>query len=241
MIVVLCEGSRDLEFLAHLFESKGFNKVNHDEDYVYKKLGLERKKYCKVLRKNDNELLIFYPESGSYELVLKTAKDSSTQIAWKNRGVTKVALAVDLDDKNVEERITAIERSLRGVYEVNRLNRFSFSCKYNAYEFLFTIIPVGDSSLQKKIDINQEKCMIEDLILNLALTKHEYKNILQQSIELYEHKMNKKPSQKALLRMIESFCNKPESGSYEIISELKDNIPTILPEQITESITEIIN
>ncbi len=240
MIVVLCEGNRDMEFLSHIFECKSFNKIMHDEDYIYKKLGLKYKKY-NVLRKNDDEIIIFYPEFGGYVPVLNTAKNIDQQIAWKKRGVTKVVLVVDQDEKNVENRVTAVEGSLKGVYEVDRTNRFSFMCKHKEYDFLVTLIPVGDSILQEKIDINQETCMIEDLILNLALTKQEYENILKQSIELYKHKMKKKPSQKALLRMMESFCNEPERGGYEIISELKDNILTILPEHITQSITEIMN
>lgn len=230
-----------MEFLAHLFESKGFNRVNHDGNYIYGKLGLKYKKY-KVLEKNDDELIIFYSESGGYDPVMNTAKDGSTQIDWKRRGVTSVVIAVDLDDKNVDERIEAIEGSLTGVYDVNRINKFSYICKYNEkYEFSFIIIPVGDSTLQEKIDIIQEKSMIEDLILNLALTKSEYENILKQSIELYKHKMGKRPDQKALLRMMESFCNDPEKGSYHIIYELKNNINTILPEHVEQSIIEIMS
>ncbi|VVB85914.1 Uncharacterised protein [uncultured archaeon] len=241
MIVVLCEGNLDMEFLSFLFESKSFNKINHDENCLLRKLGLDYKKY-KVLEKNDDELIIFFPKSGGYDPVLNTAKDGGTQIDWIRRGVTKVVIAVDLDDKNVDDRIAAIEGSLSGVYEVNRINKFSYNCRYNEkYEFLFIIIPVGDSTLQEKIDVVQEKSMIEDLILNLALTKSEYENILKQSIELYKHKMGKRPDQKALLRMMESFCNDPEKGSYQIISELKDNINTILPEHIEQSIIEILS
>ncbi len=202
-----------MEFLAYLFGSKGFNRIDHDEKYIFGKLGLTYKKY-KVLKKNDEELIIFYPESGGYDTVLNAAKDGSTQIDWKRRGVTNVVIAVDLDDKNVDDRIAAIEGSLRGVYEVNRINTFCYNCKYNEkYEFLFIIIPVGDSTLHEKIDISQEKSMI----------------------------MGKRPDQKALLRMMESFCDDPEKGSYQIISELKDNINTILPEHIKQSIIEIIS
>lgn len=229
-----------MEFLAHLFESKGFNKINHDENYMHKKLGLNYKKY-KVLSKNNNEMIIFYPETGGYGPVLRTAKDSSTQIDWKNREVIKVVLAIDQDNKNVEERLIAVEGSLRSAYEVNRTNKFSFNCKYNENEFSFIVVPVGDSSLQEKIEIVQEGYMIEDLILRLALTKDKYENILKQSIELYKHKMGKKPNQKALLRMMESFCNDPEKGSFQIISELKNDIPTILPEHVEQSIIEIMS
>lgn len=240
MIVVLCEGNLDMEFLAHLFESKGFNKINPDENYMYKKLGLDYNKF-KVLNKNDNEMIIFYPKTGGYGPVLKTAKESSIQIDWKKRGVTKVVLAVDQDKKNVEERLIAVEGSLRSAYEVNRTNKFSFNCKYNENEFSFIVIPVGDSALQEKIEIVQDGYIIEDLILRLALTKDKYENILRQSIELYKHKMGKKPNQKALLRMMESFCNDPEKGSFQIISELKNDIPAILPEHIEQSILEIMS
>lgn len=241
MIVVLCEGNLDMEFLARLFESRGYNKIAHDENYLSGKLGLTFKKF-KVLKNIDNELIIFYPKSGGYDQVLNTAKDSSTQIDWKKRGVTRIVLAVDLDEKNVDDRIAAVEGSLRGAYEVNRINKFSYNCKYNEkYEFLFIIIPVGDSTLHEKIDIDQKKSMIEDLILNLALTKSEYENILKQSIELYKHKMGKKPDQKALLRMMESFCNDPEKGSFQIISKLRKDIPAILPEHVEQSIREIMS
>jgi len=115
-----------MEFLARLFESRGFNRIAHDENYMLAKLGLKYKKF-KALKKTDNELIIFYPESGGYDPVLNTAKDSSTQIDWKKRGVTRVVLAVDLDEKNVDDRIEAVEGSLRGAYEVYRINKFSYN------------------------------------------------------------------------------------------------------------------
>lgn len=239
MIVVLCEGNLDMEFLAHLFECKGFSKINPDENYLLGKLGLRYKKY-KVLKKNNDELIIFYPETGGYDSVLNTAKDSSTQIDWKKRKVSKVVLVVDQDDKDVDVTIKAVEDTLKIIYEVNEISKFSLNCKFNEqYVFSFVVVPVGDSTLQERIDIIQKGYMIEDLVLNLALTKDKYENILRQSIDLYQHKMGKKPNQKALLRMMESFCNDPEKGSFQIISELKDDIPTILPEHVEKSIIEI--
>jgi len=53
--------------------------------------------------------------------------------------------------------------------------------------------------------------------------------------------MGKKPDQKALLRMMEAFCDDPEKGSFQIISELKNDISAILPEHVEQSIIEIMS
>ena len=236
MIVVLCEGALDMEFLACIFENKGFKRIKHEKNYIYKKLGLKYQKY--IVLRNKEELVIFYPKSGGYKAVLNTAKDISTQIDWKRRGVARVILAIDLDDKDVKNRLTAIEDSLKSVYDVEKRADYTFKCTKNAHEFLFTVVPLGDLNLQRKINIIQEKCMIEDLILSLILIKDKYRELCEQSIELYEHKIKEKPNQKALLRMLESFCKNPEKGAYEFLSELKEELWTILPEHVRESIEE---
>lgn len=241
MIIVLCEGVLDMEILMRIFECKGFNRERVEKNYIKKKLGLGIKRYY-VLKKDDKEVIIFYPWTmAGYNAILNIAKDISEQKNWKKRNVVRVALAVDLDNLSVNDRIKAIKNSLENVYDkIEESGNFSFKCSKDKEEFLFTVIPLGDCALNQKIDTNQEKCMVEDLILNLLITEEKYKNICKQSIELYKHKTKEKPCQKSLLKMMEAFSKDPDRGFYEILSELKEKLLDVLPEHIEQSINEVI-
>lgn len=237
MIILLCEGRLDMEFFAILLEQMGFNRLKVDkvdEDYLRKKLGLGYR-WFRVLRK-DFEIFIFYPKSGGYKVVMDTAKDVSQQKDWKKRGVKRVILAVDLDEKSVDERLKAVEDALKSVYTVERIGNYSFKCKYNGDEYFFTVVPLGDPNLQKEIEVAQERCIIEDIIISSALRSEEFEKICKQCVELFKHKMGKKPNQKALLRMLEAFCEDPDRGIYEILSNVKIKVPSHVEDSLNEGL-----
>ncbi|RLI84151.1 MAG: hypothetical protein DRP01_08385 [Archaeoglobales archaeon] len=235
MIILLCEGNLDMEFFAILLEQMGFNRMKVDEDYIRKKLGLNYR-WFRVLRR-DIEVFIFYPKSGGYKVVIDFAKDTSQQKDWEKRGVRKVILAVDLDDKSVEERLKAVEDALKSVYTVEKIGNYTFKCKYDEDEYVFTIIPLGDPNLKDMIEIDQKVCTIEDIIMRSVLEDENFKEICKQCIELFKHKRGRKPNQKSLLKMLEAFCDDPDRGIYEILSNIKINIPLHVKESLDESLS----
>jgi len=235
MIVLLCEGNLDMEFFTILLEQMGFDRLKVDEDYIRRKLGLKYR-WFRVLRKDDLEIFIFYPKSGGYKVVMDTAKDVSQQKDWKKRGVKRIILAVDLDEKSVDERLEAVENSLKSVYTVEKIGNYSFKCKHNEEEFFFTVVPLGDPNLQKIIEVDQEVRMIEDIIISSVLENKDFQRICEQCIELFRHKRGRNPDQKALLRMLEAFCKDPDRGIYEILSNVKIKAPTHVEESLKEGL-----
>jgi len=233
MIVLLCEGNLDMEFFTILLEQMGFDRLKVDEDYIRRKLGLKYR-WFRVLRKDDLETFVFYPKSGGYKVVIDTAKDISQQKDWKKRGVKRIILAVDLDEKSVEERLKAVEDALKSVYTVERIGNYSFKCKHGEEEYFFTVVPLGDPNLQKEIEIDQERCTIEDIIIGSVLENEDFKRICEQCIELFKHKKGRKPNQKALLRMLEAFCEDPDRGIYEILSNVKIKVPAHVEDSLKE-------
>ena len=235
MIILLCEGSLDMEFFAILLEQMGFNKLKVNEDYLRKKLGLGYK-WFRVLHKDGLEIFIFYPKSGGYKVVIDTAKDVSQQKDWKKRGVKRIILAVDLDEKSVDERLKAVEDALKSIYTVERIGNYSFKCKHNGDEYFFTVIPLGDPNLQKEIEVTQERYTIEDIIISSALKSKEFEKICKQCVKLFKHKKGKNPNQKALLRMLEAFCEDPDRGIYEILSNVKIKVPSYVEDSLNEGL-----
>jgi len=163
---------------------------------ITRKLGIDRR-WFRVLYKDDIEVFVFY--LGRYKVVMELARNYSQQKMWKRRGVKRVVLAVDLDEKDIDEKLKAIEDSLKSTYTTVERMGYSFRCKHNGEEYNFTVIMLGDPSLQKRIDVKQEKFMIEDIIINLALENENFKEICLQCIELFKHKKGeKKPNQKSI-------------------------------------------
>ena len=176
------------------------------------------------------------PKSGGYKVVIDSAKNVSQQKDWKKRGVKKVILAVDLDEKSINERIKAIEDALKSVYTVEKIGNYTFKCKHNEEEYLFTVVPLGDPNLKEVIKINQETCTIEDIIISSILENEYFKRICKQCIELFKHKKGEKPNQKALLKMLEAFCEDPDRGIYEILSNIKIKMPIHVKESLDEGL-----
>jgi len=233
MIVLVCEGSLDMEFFAILLEQIGFERLKVGEDFIWKRLGL-RYRWFRVLRRGEVEIIVFYPKSGGYKVVIETAKEVSQQKVWKSRGVEKVLLAIDLDEKSVEERVKAVEDALKSVYSVERIGKFSFKCEHDEETFFFTVVPIGDPDLS--MSISQGKHTIEDLILASIIEDERLRNICEQRIELFEHKEGRKPDQKSLLRMLEAFCKDPERGIFEILSNIQIKIPTHVKDSLNEGL-----
>lgn len=239
-IIFLCEGTLDMEVLSRILQDMRFNKVNIKDvkSYAWKELGLKIGNY-RVLRKDSILSFIFYPEGGGYYNVIRIAKDSSQQIKWKKEyGIEKIALAVDLDDKNVEERLNAVMKSLKSSYHnVEKVGSYSFKCIHKGYEFIFTVVPLGDPKLGEKININfvQLKFMVEDLIINSIIEDKRWREICIQGIEFFKHKAQENPDQKSLIRIAEAFCQNKEI--YELIKYIKAKK---LPDHVKLSIEEAL-
>ncbi len=235
MIVLLCEGNLDMEFFTILLKQMGFDRLSVNEDYIRKKLGLKFR-WFRVLRKDDLEIFVFYPKSGGYKVVIDTAKDVSQQRDWKKRGIKRVILAVDLDEKDVAGRVEAVKNALKSVYTVEKVGDYSFKCEHSGEEYFFTVVPLGDPNLRKMIEIEQETCTIEDIIISSILENEDFQRICKQCIDLFKHKRGKSPKQKALLRLLEAFCKEPDRGIYEILSNIKIKIPTHVEESLKEGL-----
>jgi hypothetical protein len=238
--IFLCEGTFDIELFSHVFQLTGYELFKNPQGYIDEKLGLINLKIYKVIQKNSDEIFIFFPKSGGGKTqIIQTVTNIAQQIAWKQKGVNQLILALDIDDdKNL---IDTVFRVLKTVYTVTKKDKFSFSCKdeISKMEFLFTIVPVGDPRLSTKIDVNQSKLRIEDIILSLALRNEKYKGYIENTIKFYVEQKGKKPDTKALIRIIEGLCDDPEKGVYQILSQLKNELVEVLPEDIVNSLKEI--
>ncbi len=240
MRILLCEGTLDMEFLARLIEScYNFKRKQVGEDYLRNKLGLQYKRY--IVLEGSFELFIFYPKGGGSETVLKTVCMPSQLVQWIVRGVLKIGIAIDLDDKNIDTLINSVETRLKNNYgKVTKTGVYTFKCKINEYNFTLTTVPIGDLSLSDKLGFPVTRHKIEDLILDFALENTFYRHLLTQAIEFYREKMKRDPNQKALVKIMESTCSNPDFGAYELLSVLFKDARNILPSYIFDSLNEFL-
>ncbi len=244
MRILLCEGTVDMEFLSRLIVScYGFKRKDVKENYLESKLGLSYKKF--IILEQKFELAIFYPKGGGAEAVIKSVTARSQMLQWIERGVSKIGIAIDLDDRDVQNLIDSIETRLRNKYgsnNVTKVGNYTFKCNIGRYTIPITAIPLGDLNISKKLGFDVSQYELEDLILDLAFEDDFYKHVLTQAIEFYKEKKGKSPSQKALVKILESTCDNPDFGIYELISNLfrNKNIKNILPKYIIESFNEFL-
>ncbi|MFA4662187.1 DUF3226 domain-containing protein [Pyrococcus kukulkanii] len=240
MKVLLCEGTRDMEFLLNLLTKLGFQRARVKYNYLWEKLGLNYKKFT-VLRNENEEIFIFYPLGGGSKSVIGTIKAESQIINWCERGVSKIGLAIDLDDKAVQGLLSSIEHVLKSKYEVVKEGNFSFKCRCKGCELDVIVIPLGDTRIEEKLGFNVLQHEIEDLILDLALSNENFKHIIGQAIDFYKEKKGKEPTQKAIVKILESLCKDPDYGTFELISEIFSwSSINELPDYVVESIREFI-
>lgn len=241
MKVLLCEGTRDMEFLtSFLIKCYDFERKKIKKNYLNKKLGLNYKNFNVV--KKINEIFIFYPRGGGSEEVKNVVKNTSQMIDWYNKGVKKVGMALDLDEKNVQELINSIEQILKAKYDdVKKYDKFSFICKHGEYNFNITVIPLGDLNIKNKLGFDVSRHKIEDLILDLSFEDEYFNHVLSQAINFYKEKKRKNPTQKSLVKILESICDKPDFGTFELISKiLNENAKGILPNYFVEGIEKFL-
>jgi hypothetical protein len=222
----------------------GFKRKGVDENYLKNKLGLSYKKF--IVLEQDFELAIFYPKGGGAEAVIKAVTVPSQILQWIEKGVSRIGIAIDLDDKDVQNLTDSIEKRLENKYghgNVTKIGNYTFKCKIGKHEIPITVIPLGDLNISKKLGFNVLQYELEDLILDLAFEDNFYNHVLTQAIEFYKEKKGKDPSQKALVKILESTCDNPDYGIYKLISNLfkNKNIKNILPNHIFESFNEFIH
>ena len=163
-------------------------------------------------------------------------------IQWHDRGVEKVGIALDLDEKDVQGLINSIEQMLKAKYKyVKKYGNYSFICKHEDYSFNITVIPIGDLDIKDKLGFEVSQHEIEDLILDLALKDEYFNHVLSQAIDFYKEKKGENPTQKSLVKILESICDDPDYGTFELISKiLNEDAKDILPNYFVGSIEEFL-
>jgi hypothetical protein len=244
MKVLLCEGTRDMEFLTRfLIKCHDFKRKKVKDNYLHEKLGLNYRNF-NVIEKTD-EIFIFYPKGGGFKSVTNIIKEISQMIQWHDRGVEKVGIALDLDEKDVQGLINSIEQMLKSKYKyVKKYRNYSFICKHEDYSFNITVIPIGDLDIKDKLGFEVSQHEIEDLILDLALKDEDFNHVLSQAIKFYKEKRGNKSYtkiQKSLVKILESICDDPDYGTFELISKiLNEDAKDILPNDFVDSIEEFL-